>query len=75
MGIIVEIIFRILRNSGGADRSDSLGPIATEGGHVPAVENTAPLRGGTAGTGVIRLEAGAVPGISHGPSPVCGAFQ
>src|SRR5213593_2840541 len=35
-------LFRILRNARGADRANPLGPVATQGGSVAAVENTAP---------------------------------
>jgi RNA-directed DNA polymerase len=52
---------------------DTLGPSATQGCFVAAVENIAPSHcwnwGPVHGWPVIRLEAGAVPGISHGPRP------
>jgi len=44
-------LFRILRNAGGADWLNPLGPVATQGGIVAAVENTAPSPGGSVGTG------------------------
>ena len=37
-------------NAQGADLSHSLGPVALQGGHVSAVENTAPSPGGLLGT-------------------------
>jgi group II intron reverse transcriptase/maturase len=44
-------LFRILRNARGVDRFNALGPAATPGGFVAAVENTAPSPGGSVGTG------------------------
>ena len=44
-------LFRLLRNARGADRLNPLGPVATQGGYVAAVENTAPSPGGSVGTG------------------------
>src|ERR1022692_859882 len=47
-------LFRILRNAGSADRFNSLGSVATQGGSVAAVEDTAPSPGGAVGTGGAR---------------------
>src|SRR5260370_12032307 len=47
-------LFRILRNARGADWFNALGPVATPGGNVAAVENTAPSPGGSVGTGGAR---------------------
>ena len=47
-------LFRILRNAAGADRLNTLGPVATPGGCVAAVENTTPSPGGITGTGGAR---------------------
>ena len=74
-------LFRLLRNAGGADRLNPLGPVAAPGGFVAAVENTAPSPGGAAGTG-----GASAAGQQHrrqrtrplvsrpGQGPVCGAF-
>jgi RNA-directed DNA polymerase len=43
-------LFRFLRNARSADWSNPLGPVATQGGHVAAVENTARSQGGSVGT-------------------------
>ena len=48
---LAQQLFRILRNARGADRFNPLGPVATQGGFVAAVENTAPSPGSSAGTG------------------------
>ena len=50
----VEELFRILRNARGVDRFNPLGPVATPGGCVAAVENTAPSPGSPVGTGGAR---------------------
>src|SRR5205823_1984716 len=47
-------LFRILRNARGADRFNSLGPVATPGGYVAAVENIAPSPSSITGTGGAR---------------------
>ena len=50
----VEELFRILRNARGVDRFNPLGPVATPGGCVAAVENSAPSPGSPVGTGGAR---------------------
>ena len=62
--------------------SNPLGPVATPGGSVAAVENTAPSPGGTAGTGGATAAGEQYrrqrprPLVSReGQGPVCGAFQ
>src|SRR5206468_4729183 len=74
-------LFRILRNAGGADWLNPVGPVATPGGFVAAVENTAPSPGSTTGTGGARAAGEQYrrqrswPLVSReGPGPVCGAF-
>ena len=47
-------LFRLLRNAGGADRFNPLGPVETPGGNVAAVENTAPSPSRVTGTGGAR---------------------
>src|ERR1019366_6719299 len=47
-------LFRILRNARGVDRFNPLGPVATPGGYVAAVENTAPSPSRITGTGGAR---------------------
>jgi len=44
-------LFRILRSAMGARVFDSLGPVATTGRSMAAVENTSPSPGGSVGTG------------------------
>ena len=69
-------LFRLLRNARGADRSHSLGPVATAGRSVAAVENTTSSPGGTDRTGsssaswrAIRPAAAVAPGTSPGAKP------
>ena len=75
-------LFRILRNARGADRFNALGPAATPGGNVAAVENTAPSPGRITGTGGARAAGEQYrrqrsrPLVSReGQGPVCGAFK
>ena len=75
-------LFRLLRNARSADRFDPLGPVATTGGSVAAVENTAPSPGGSIGTGGASAAGKQYgwqwtwPLVSReGQGPVCGAFQ
>ncbi|SPE34068.1 hypothetical protein SBA3_2090005 [Candidatus Sulfopaludibacter sp. SbA3] len=63
------------RNAGGADWLNPLGPVATQGGIVAAVENTAPSPGGSVGRGcesrwrAIPPAAVAARGFSRRPRP------
>ena len=75
-------LFRILRNAGRADRPDSLGPAATSGGSVAAVENTAPSPGSAAWNwGCVRgwratpPAAAAALGTSPRPKPCLSGFR
>src|SRR4029077_12241248 len=47
-------LFRLLRNARGADRFNPVGSVATPGGYVAAVENTAPSPSCITGTGGAR---------------------
>ena len=74
-------LFRILRNARGADRSHPLGPVATPGCSVAAVENTAPSPSGAdrnwesrASWRATRPAAAVAPGISPEPKPSLWGF-
>jgi len=75
-------LFRLLRNARGAGVPDSLGPVATTGSSLAAVENTAPPTGRSVGTGgspATSQQYGRQRSWSlvprEGQSPVCWAFK
>ena len=60
-------LFRLLRNARGADRSHSLGPVATAGRSVAAVENTTSSPSGTDRTGSLRASCAIRPAAAVAP--------
>src|ERR1017187_11027255 len=74
--------FGFLRNARGAGWLNPLGPVASPGGYVAAVENTAPSPGRVTGTGGARAAGEQYrrqwsrPLVSReGQGPGCGAFE